>query len=379
MYCDRCGVANRSEARFCRSCGAELHPVVGISGAGDRDGSPADAHREPNDNVPSAVRAALSDDFEVLDLIGRGGMGSVYRATERSLDRPVAIKVLPEEVSKNPVRIRRFLREARLAARLRHPNIVSIHAVGERGGLHFFTMDLIEGESLVAHVTRIQASGQQSPGRARSLIERVVDAVRFAHGEGVIHRDLKPSNIMVDRDNSPIVLDFGLATAKETSNLTVEGAVLGTPKYMSPEQVKGEASSPAGDVYALGLIYYFVMTGDDLVRGKSTGEIAAQHLEADFRPRVDRDSRVPALDAQLILRMIDRSPERRPSLAQVLAELRQIDKAPDQFDDTISMADPDRGDLEAPETSAPRARARDRMKRLIDQLDRDRRDGGEGS
>jgi serine/threonine-protein kinase len=215
--------------------------------------------------------------------------------------------------------------------------------------------------------------------RTRSLIARVIDAVSFAHGEGVIHRDLKPSNIMIDRDESPIVLDFGLATAKETSNLTVEGAVLGTPKYMSPEQVKGQASSPAADIYALGLIYYFVMTGDDLVRGKSTGEIAAQHLEAEFRPRIDRDSRVPALDAQLMLRMVDRKPDERPNLARVLVELQQIDQTPDQFDDTLSMADHDQGDLEAPETSAPRVRARDRMKRLIDQLDRDRHGGGEDS
>jgi serine/threonine-protein kinase len=323
------------------------------------------------------VRDALSDEFEVHELIGRGGMGSVYRATERSLDRPVAIKILPAEVSENPVRVRRFLREARLAARLRHPNIVSIHAIGERDGLHFFTMDLIEGESLVAYVNRIQTTGRTDPKRARSIVASVVDAVRFAHGEGVIHRDLKPSNIMVDRDESPIVLDFGLATAKETSNLTVEGAVLGTPKYMSPEQVKGEASSPAGDVYALGLIYYFVVTGDDLVRGRSTGEIAAQHLEADFRPRIDRDSRVPAVDSGLILRMIAREPDHRPVLGQVLAELRQLDTAPDQFDETISLHG--REDLETPAPGEPRTRARDRMRRLIDQLDRDRHDDGGGS
>jgi serine/threonine-protein kinase len=320
--------------------------------------------------VPPEIRDALSDDFEVHALVGRGGMGAVYRATERSLERQVAIKVLPTEVSENPVRVRRFLREARLAARLRHPNIVSIHSVGEKDGLHYFTMDLIEGESLVNFITRTHATGQQTPARARPLITSVIDAVRFAHGEGVIHRDLKPSNIMIDRDEAPIVLDFGLATAKETSNLTVEGAVLGTPRYMSPEQVKGEASSPAGDVYALGLIYYFVMTGDDLVRGKSTGEIAVQHLETDFRPRIEGDSRVSAFDAQTILKMIARDPDTRPSLTQVLAELRQFHATPDQFDDTISLAD--QSELPSAGPSEPKERARDRMKRLIDKLDRNR-------
>jgi serine/threonine-protein kinase len=376
MYCDRCGASNRSEARFCRSCGAKLARAEGDGDNGARNGAVAEARREAGSSVPPDVNDALIDAFEVHELIGRGGMGSVYRATERSLERPVAIKVLPTEVSENPVRVRRFLREARLAARLRHPNIVSIHAIGEKNGLHYFTMDLIEGDSLVAHVARSHATGLHNPVRARALVASVVNAVSFAHGEGVIHRDLKPSNIMVDRDDNPIVLDFGLATAKETSNLTVDGAVFGTPRYMSPEQVKGEESAPAGDVYALGLIYYFVMTGDDLVRGKSTGEIAAQHLEADFRPRVERDSRVPYPDAQLILGMVAREPGRRPGLAQVVADLRQISVAPGQLDDTLSLAE-SRG-FEASARNAPRARARDRMKRLIDQLDRNRHDD-EGS
>jgi len=297
-------------------------------------------------------------------------MGSVYRATERSLDRPIAIKVLPPQVSEDSTRIQRFEREARLAARLRHPNIVSIHAVGEKFGLRYFTMDFIEGESLARYVTRMQASGRLTPEIARTLLTGIVDAVRFAHGEGVIHRDLKPNNIMIDRDTKPIVLDFGLATAKESSNLTVEGAVLGTPRYMSPEQVKGEASSPAGDVYALGLIYYFTMTGDDLVRGKSTGEVAAQHLEADFRPRVEDDSRVPISDARVILAMISKNPDERPGLTEVLSDLRRTSREPEPLDETATISgQPDEGN--APPPSQPKHKARERIRRLIGRLEQD--------
>ncbi len=371
MYCDRCGSQNRSDARFCRSCGAQLPPAEESIATGNGKPQLSSPYRDEEGNVPSEVRNALSDEFDVHALIGRGGMGSVYRATERSLERTVAIKVLPPEVSDNPVRIKRFLREARLAARLRHPNIVSIHAVGEKAGLHFFSMDLIEGEDLAKYVTRGLASRQLLPEDARSVVTGIVDAVRYAHGEGVIHRDLKPSNIMVDQNRQPMVLDFGLATARESSNLTVEGAVLGTPRYMSPEQVKGKASSPAGDVYSLGLIYYCVMTGDDLVRGKSTGEVAAQHLEADFGPRVEGDPRVTDFDARLIMRMIEKDPDERPSLAQIVIDLRQFDQVGPYQDDTVSMMDRcDPNDL--PAQVAPKAKARDRMKRLIDELDRDR-------
>lgn len=373
MYCDGCGASNRSGARYCSSCGAELASANEAPDTLDRELPPIDPPRKRDDGVPPEVRQALSNEFDVQALIGQGGMGSVYRAIERSLDRPVAIKVLPAEVSEDPVRIRRFLREARFAARLRHPNIVSIHAVGERDGLHYFTMDLIDGESLARFMTGSQGFRGIVPEHARSLVASILDAVRFAHGEGVIHRDLKPANIMIDQAFQPIVLDFGLATGRETSNLTVEGAVLGTPRYMSPEQVKGKASSPAGDVYALGLIYYFVMTGDDLVRGKSTGEIATQHLEAEFGPRVEGDSRVSVLDARLILGMIARDPDDRPNLAQVLNELRRSDRVCGPQDETLSIVDADVS-MDSPAPPAPQAKARDRMKRLIDRLDRNRED-----
>jgi len=202
----------------------------------------------------------LPDDYELGKELGRGGMGIVYRAHQKSLDRDVAVKVLRPGDLQFGSAITRFENEARSLARLRHRHIVSVHAVGKASGFVYFTMDLIDGMSL----QELIASGQMTNGRAIKLLRQVASAMTYAHGQGVVHRDLKPANILVDKADDAFVVDFGLARDLGGSdNATLSGQMMGTPSYMSPEQALGDRDKigEAADVYALGAILYECLTG----------------------------------------------------------------------------------------------------------------------
>ncbi|MBL8755226.1 MAG: protein kinase, partial [Planctomycetes bacterium] len=211
-------------------------------------------------------------DYELLEELGRGGMGVVYRARQRSLDREVALKVLPAHVTLQPQAVARFRREATLAARLEHPNIVAVYAVGNEQGAHFFAMERIDG----APIARIDPT----TGRARSvrsLVEMAValcDALEHAHQEGVLHRDVKPSNILVRRDGSPALTDFGLARDTTWLGITPSGAYAGTPHYMAPEQIKDSSRIDArADVWGLAATMYELLAERRPFEGNDTAQV----------------------------------------------------------------------------------------------------------
>ncbi|MEM4188270.1 MAG: serine/threonine-protein kinase [Candidatus Hadarchaeum sp.] len=271
--------------------------------------------------VPEGVRTALADEFEVIRLLGAGGMGVVYLAHERTLDRLVAVKVLKPELSANERYVQRFLLEARLAAKLRHPNIVSIHAVGDRQGLRYYTMDYVEGCTLDVYC-RSTAQGFLSAEKARGILCDIARAMGYAHRQGIIHRDLKPSNVMVDKVEHVYVMDFGLAKPQGGAHLTTAGVIMGTPYYMSPEQLEGKPATPRSDIYALGLIYFYMLTGEYLVKGDSITAVIAQHLSGAPVTQVASDPRLPANARQLLLAMIERDPRNRPATAdEIIAAL----------------------------------------------------------
>jgi serine/threonine-protein kinase len=198
--------------------------------------------------------------YEVQGELGRGGMGIVYRAWHLRLNRPVALKMLLAGAYAQPEERQRFLREAEAVAALHHPNTVQVHNAGEVEGRPFFTMELIEGGSLAR-----QIQGAPQPARqAAALVATLADAVQAAHQSGIVHRDLKPGNILLTREGTPKVTDFGLARRLEGGGgLTLSGVPVGTPSYMAPEQARGDnrAVGPATDVYALGAILYEMLTG----------------------------------------------------------------------------------------------------------------------
>ena len=368
-FCDACGAANRAGALFCSACGNRFRCV---EASPDSDVTLARGEAPPPDDVPAALKRALSGTYEVRRLLGRGGMGVVYLAREIALDRLVALKVILDEKAGKET-VERFLSEARLAARLHHPNIVSIHAVSQQAGVDFFTMDFVDGTTLGEHVERAGGSGLPATD-ARRVISEICGAVGHAHRMGVLHRDLKPGNVMVDAEGRVVVMDFGLAKAMDASSATAPNVLLGTPAYLSPEQLEGHPASPRSDVYAVGLIAYFVLTGRRLVQGESMTSVVAQHVSGAPAMRLLADERVPADLRSLLAAMVQKDPEKRPaSLSEVAARLRgpaheELPTTPVRPTSPPKETPSPAAARRTPSSDAARRLAREKMKALLDAL-----------
>jgi len=252
--------------------------------------------------------------YKILDLLGAGGMGEVYRAEDTTLDREVALKVLPPDLSSDPDRLARFEREAKTLAALDHPNIVTIHSVEESEGLRFLTMQLVEGKPL----SELIPAGGMPLERIFEFAIPLADALAAAHDKGVIHRDLKPANVMVNREGRIKILDFGLAKLsdggsedEETQALTQEGLVVGTVRYMSPEQATGEPVDQRSDIFSLGVLLYEMATGTRPFQGKSSVELLSSILKDDPRPVTQVRAELPHHLGRLIQHCLEKKPERR--------------------------------------------------------------------
>jgi WD40 repeat protein/predicted Ser/Thr protein kinase len=263
-------------------------------------------------------RGTTLGDYELLEEIARGGMGIIYRARQRSLKRLVAVKVLLGGQFANETFIKRFRREAETAASLTHPNIASIHEVGEHDGEPYFSMELIEGRSL-AEITR----DNPLPARqAAQLLKTIAEAVQFAHERGVLHRDLKPSNVLVDAEGAPHITDFGLAKRLEgDADLTITGQMLGTPNYMPPEQADPERgpTTAASDVYSLGAMLYHLLTGRAPFLSETVQATIQQVLEQEpVSPRLLNNA-VPRDLETICLKCLEKDQTRRYQTAKDLA------------------------------------------------------------
>jgi serine/threonine protein kinase len=247
--CPNCRTPVPEGARFCMSCGLDISDPSG--GATLRLSHEFDSLR---DLVQEATRGVYKIERE----LGRGGMAAVYLATELELNRKVAIKVLPPEMTFGPGMTERFQREARTAAQLDHPNIIPIYRVGTAGRLFYFAMKYVEGRSL-ADV--LHERGALPVPTATAVLEAVASALAYAHGRGVVHRDIKPANILIDRQGVVMVSDFGIARAATEKTITESGAAVGTPQYMSPEQCAGERVTGASDQYSLAVVGFQMLAG----------------------------------------------------------------------------------------------------------------------
>jgi WD40 repeat protein len=259
-------------------------------------------------------------DYEVVRELGRGGAGVVYLARQPGLDRLVAVKVLTAGPHASATAEERFLREAREAARLRHPHIVAIHEIGHHNGLPFYSMDFIEGEDLAAFATRIKPRARQ----AAILAARAARAVQHAHAAGVLHRDLKPSNLIVDTAGEPHLTDFGLVTAIDGSDgLTRTGEVMGSPGYIAPEQLRGDATT-ATDVFGLGAVLYFLLTGRAPFVAAQLPELLAAVEASDPLPPRRLDPSLPRDLETITLRALAPMPAHRyASAADFAADLER--------------------------------------------------------
>jgi serine/threonine-protein kinase len=275
------------------------------------------------DNTPAvdplflAFQLAVAGRYSIDREIGRGGMGVVYLAREVHLDRPVAIKLLPpDRAAADPELRERFLREARLAAKLSHPNIIPIHAVDDTGEFVYFVMAYVDGETL-AH--RVRTRGPLPSSEGSRVLREVAWALAFAHAQGVVHRDVKPDNILLESATGRVlVADFGIAGA--AGDGAGDTGVSGTPEFMSPEQALGAAIDARSDLYGLGATAFFALSGRLPFEGDTATEILAKHVTEPAPPLASLGISVPRKLAALVDRCLAKEPQQRPADAQALAE-----------------------------------------------------------
>jgi len=200
-----------------------------------------------------AAGSILADRYEILQTLGEGGMGTVYKALDRELDRMVALKVIRPDLARDPEILDRFKKELILSRKISHRNVIRIFDLGLAGGTKFISMDFIDGKDLMA---KLRAAGKLEPREAARIMADVCRGLAAAHAEGVVHRDLKPQNIMMDPRGHPVVMDFGIASSLEDHSMTRTGVLMGTPTYMSPEQAMGTTADARSDLFTFGVIFY---------------------------------------------------------------------------------------------------------------------------
>jgi serine/threonine-protein kinase len=281
------------------------------------------------DQVQSIVGKSLGR-YKILSLIGTGGMGEVYLAEDTSLGRRVAIKLLPAFFARDPQSRNRFLREAKLAATLDHPNICTIHEVGQASGYHFIAMQYVEGKTL----GEVIGGSPLNINALLSISLQVAHALATAHAAGIIHRDIKPGNIIVTQSGQVKVLDFGLAKLVEaqegldTDKLTQTGVALGTPAYMSPEQARGERADARSDIFSLGVVFYEMATGRVPFKGKSQHETLNAVINQPHRPLAELNKEVPSELADLIDRTLAKDlKNRHHSMHELIEHLWKVAQA----------------------------------------------------
>ncbi|HKT26112.1 MAG TPA: protein kinase, partial [Terriglobales bacterium] len=322
IYCSACGQQIDSSAKFCPSCGGSQQSdpmaTATVTPAPPRTPKPKSFPKSSASSsgsyegrfIPGTV---LAERYRVIALLGRGGMGEVYRADDLRLQQPVALKFLPEATAQDPVTLERFHNEVRMARRISHPNVCRIYDIGEADGLVFLSMEYVDGEDLGSLLRRI---GRLPPDKALEIARKLCAGLAAAHDKGVLHRDLKPANIMLNSQGEVVIMDFGLADLAE--HIPHEQIRYGTPAYMAPEQLAGKEVTAKSDIYALGLVLYEIFTGKRAFQADTLAEIVRTRAESpsptnpstlvrDLDPGVER----------VILRCLEPDPAMRP--ASVLA------------------------------------------------------------
>src|SRR6478609_3779617 len=318
--CGKCGnkIFDTAPQGLCSVCLFDTGLTILTDSLGGPNAKDFGADNDATSTDPEELFTA-SDDYELLEEIGRGGQGVVYRARQKSLNRTVALKVIGISHGRTKAHLKRFRLEAEAAARLNHPFVVPIHEIGQRNGRCYFSMGLVEGGRL----DQIAKREPMSPRQATEVIAKLARTVHYANQHGIIHRDIKPGNILLDTKGEPHLTDFGVARLLETENdatCTIE--VSGTPSYMAPEQAQANNRrvSSATDVYALGAVLYELLAGQPPFTGGTPFETVRLLLETEPRqprilnPKVDRDL------STICLKCLEKDPKRRYSSALALAE-----------------------------------------------------------
>ena len=313
MKCPKCQTDNPSDSKFCKSCATPLPADVGqISFTKTLDTTPDELRRG----------TVFAGRYEIIEELGAGGMGKVYRAFDKKLEEEVALKFLKPEIAADKRTVDRFRNEIKTARKIRHDHVCAMHDLHEEGKTLFITMEYVRGEDLKSVIVRM---GTLTVAKAVSIARQVAEGLTQAHRIGVVHRDLKPGNIMIDKDGNAKIMDFGIARSPAGGGTTVQGAIIGTPEYMSPEQVDGKPADQRADVYALGVILFEMVTGRPPFEGETAFSIANKHKNEPAPDPRELNKQLPADLGRLILRCLEKEKEKRyQTTVELLSDLEAV-------------------------------------------------------
>jgi serine/threonine protein kinase/tetratricopeptide (TPR) repeat protein len=344
MECPVCAAKNPDAASKCDKCHTPL-PVPSSQETLNEGGAP-EAWSVGVTPQPTGVRTAvdelevgtvLAGRYEILQLLGRGGMGAVYKARDTELDRFVALKLIRPELARNPEMLRRFKQELILARQVTHKNVIRIFDLGQSEGIRFITMDFVEGQDLRALLLE---RGKFPAEQAARLMLQICRALEAAHGEGVIHRDLKPQNIMVTSEGRVYVMDFGIARSAYLPGMTQTGALVGTPEYMSPEQARGEKLTERSDLFSLGVIFYELLIGKSPFPGDAPLATLWKRLQEKAKPPIEIEATIPKPLNDIVMSALEIEPEKRLASAREMAHQLEIWLGPSAGSSTIFLPAP---------------------------------------
>jgi serine/threonine protein kinase/tetratricopeptide (TPR) repeat protein len=319
MKCTKCDFENNEASRFCSNCGTQLLPV-----------SPAGKSLSPDEDIENVQTRTLHSPmkrlkrgrifggrYEVIEELGEGGMGIVYKVFDRKIEEKVALKVLAPEIAGDEKTIERFRNELKLARKVSHRNVCRMYDLSEEEKTPFITMEFVPGENLKSLIRRVD---QLSKAKAISIAKQVCEGLNEAHRMGVVHRDLKPQNIMVDSEGNARIMDFGIARSIRTKSITETGMIIGTPEYMSPEQVEGLGVDHQSDIYSLGVILFEMLTGRVPFRGETPLSVILKHkTEQPPDPR-KYDEQIPVALSRAILKCMEKDKKKRYQTANALLD-----------------------------------------------------------
>jgi serine/threonine protein kinase/tetratricopeptide (TPR) repeat protein len=315
--CPHCGSDNPGDAIYCGHCAAPLKP------SGKIPVPPyTETLRAPREELTTG--STFAGKYQIIEELGKGGMGRVYKALDTEVNEKVALKLIKPEVALDSETIERFRNELKLARKIRHKNVCQMFDLNTSEGIYYITMEYISGQDLKG---LIRQSGRLAVETAVSIARQVCDGLEEAHGLGIVHRDLKPGNIMVDRDGHARIMDFGIARSLKSKGITGAGVMIGTPEYMSPEQVEGKEVDERSDIYSLGVILYEMVAGHVPFEGDTPFTIGVKHKSEVPRPPKELNAQIPDDLNRVILKCLEKDKGKRyQSAGELRGELGRIEE-----------------------------------------------------
>src|SRR5258708_1495620 len=322
MNCPRCKNEIPADATSCSACGLSLdevtqllEPAASLRNKANQTETRSSASFDSIDDARFVAGTILAERYRIVGLLGKGGMGEVYRADDLRLGQPVALKFLSEHLASDSKALERLYREVRIARQVSHPNVCRVYDVGDLDGQHFLSMEFIKGEELSSLLRRI---GRLPSDKAMEIARQICAGLAAAHNRGVLHRDLKPANVMIDEHGNARLTDFGIAALAE--EVRGEEVRAGTPSYMSPEQLAGNELTTKSDIYSLGLVLYELFTGKKAFDAPTLSQLL--HLRNSDATPTTPSSLVQNIDPlveRVILQCIEKDPDKRPASALQIA------------------------------------------------------------